>query len=493
MMANGSIRFRLYATAAVAITLALGIAAVALTSIFHQQVQLRIRGELGTHMLQLISKLDLTGAERLMSDEDMADPRFDKPYSGLYWSVQADGMAPVNSRSLWDQTLAAGEPQSAPGRAAYFETPGPDGQLLYVMQETVIAATANGDRKVVMNVAIDHAELDQAVASFQRDLLKYVGIIAALLLVATWVQVRIGLSPLRAVRDRISAIRSGELRQMGDAFPAEVRPLADEINELVTARDASLARARARAGDLAHALRTPLTVMGSLASEIERDGKPQMAQAIREQTEVMRRSVERELARARMASGRSSALFAPADAIERTVQAMRRMPRGEKIDWQVAGLPHDMVAVDGDDLLELFGNLLDNARKWAAGTVRVSMHNNGKALIVVIEDDGPGVADDKLNDIAVRGQRLDETRQGSGLGLAIVDDLATAYGLGVNYSRSLLGGLAATVSFPGADAEDHDSGKRGAGSTTASSSTATRPRQGIQVVDAGLHLHRRDG
>ncbi len=487
MKANGSIKFRLYATAAIAITLALGIAAVALTSIFHQQVQLRIRGELGNHMLQLISKLDLTGADALMSDEDMADPRFDKPYSGLYWSVQADGMAPVNSRSLWDQTLATDQPQSAPGRPAYFEIPGPDGQLLYVVQETVIAATAKGDRKVVLNVAIDHDELDQAVASFQRDLFMYLGIIAALLLAATWVQVGIGLSPLRAVRDRISAIRSGELRHMGDAFPGEVRPLVDEINELVMARDASLSRARARAGDLAHALRTPLTVMGSLASEIERGGKPDMAAAIREQTEVMRRSVERELARARMASGRSTALFAPRTAIERTAQAMRRMPRGDRIDWQLSGLPHDLVAVDGDDLLELFGNLLDNARKWAARTVRVSMHNNGKTVMVVIEDDGPGVADDKLATIAERGQRLDESRQGSGLGLAIVDDLANAYGLTVSYARSVLGGLAATVSFPGTGIAGPE-----ADTSTAAADSAARPRQVVEVVDASLHLHRRD-
>lgn len=471
-MTSGSLKFRLYATAAIAIALALGVAAVALTSLFHQQVQLRVRAELGNHMLQLVSKVDLTGGETLLSDETMADPRFDKPYSGLYWTVQGEGMAPENSRSLWDQTLAGVGNQSAPGRPAYFEAPGPDGQMLYVMQETVVAATQTGDRKVVLSVGIDHAELDQAVASFRGSLITYLGIIAALLLAATGLQVGIGLKPLSALRDRVSAIRSGASQRLDGSYPDEVRPLVDEINELVNARDESLERARARAGDLAHALRTPLTVMGSLASDIERAGKHTIAGALREQTEVMRRSVERELARARMASGRSTALFAPRETLERMVQAMRRMPRGNEIDWQLDALSDARVAVDGDDLLELFGNLLDNARKWANGKVRVSMEAAASTLTVIIEDDGPGVADESLRDIAQRGQRLDETRQGSGLGLAIVSDLASAYGLGISYARSSLGGLAATVTFP----------------LPRKNGSATPGGQGVGVVDAGLHL-----
>jgi signal transduction histidine kinase len=473
-MTSGSLKFRLYATAAIAIALALGIAAVALTSLFHQQVQLRVRAELGNHMLQLISKVDLTGGETLLSDEAMADPRFDKPYSGLYWTAQGDGMAPVNSRSLWDQTLAGAGTRSAPGRPAWFETPGPDGQLLYVMQETVVAATQAGDRRVVLNIGIDHAELDQAVASFRNSLVTYLGIIAALLLAATWLQVGIGLQPLSALRDKVSAIRSGETRRLDGSYPDEVRPLVEEINELVGARDDSLDKARARAGDLAHALRTPLTVMGSLASDIERAGKHDVADALREQTEVMRRSVERELARARMASGRSTALYAPREGLERMVQAMQRMPRGDEIDWQLRDLNDARVAVDGDDLLELFGNLLDNARKWAHGKVRVSMNTAPAALTVTIEDDGPGVADESLRDIAQRGQRLDETRQGSGLGLAIVSDLASAYGLGISYARSSLGGLAATVSFP----------------LPREAASAPPAGQGVGVIDARLHLDR---
>jgi signal transduction histidine kinase len=448
MALSNSLRFRLYATAAIAIVLALGIAAVALSNIFHQQVQARMRAELGNHMLQLISKIDLTGTDGLLTDTEMADPRFDKPYSGLYWTVQSEGLAPVNSRSLWDTTLAVEQPTSAPGRPVWFEANGPDGQTLYVMQDTVVAATRKGDRKVVLNVAIDHAELDQALDSFRRDLLKYLIIIAALLMAATWIQVGIGLQPLRAVREQISTIRSGAARRMDGTYPTEVLPLVDEINELVAARDDSLDRARARAGDLAHGLRTPLTVMGSLASDLERAGRHDVADALREQTEAMRRNVERELARARMASGRAAALFAPRAAIERMTSAMKRMPNGDRIDWQLEGLTDDTVAVDGDDLLELFGNLLDNARKWAAGKVRISMQPNGQSLTVTIEDDGPGVADDKLGTISARGQRLDETRQGSGLGLAIVCDLADAYGLTVTYSRSALGGLAVAISFP---------------------------------------------
>ncbi len=484
MTANSSLKFRLYATAVIAIVLALGIAAVALTGIFEKQVQLRMRSELGNHMLQLISKVDLTGNSSVLSDEDMADPRFDKPYSGLYWSVEPEGSEAANSRSLWDQTLAGASKESAPGRPAYFEMMGPDGQELYVMQETIIAATASGDRKVVLNVAIDHAELDEAVAGFKKDLLGYLSIIAALLMAATWLQVGIGLSPLRTVRNRISDIRSGEAHLLDGIFPSEVRPLVDEINELVAARDEDLDRARARAGDLAHGLRTPLTVMGSLAIDIERAGKADIADALREQTELMRRNVERELARARMASGRATALFSANEALERMIKAVRRMPRGGDITWQIGSLPRQQVAVDGDDLLELFGNLLDNARKWASSRVRISMETNSKSLLVTIEDDGPGVAEEKLMAITARGRRLDESRQGSGLGLAIVDDLASAYGLSLGYSRSMLGGLAATVSFPlQADARATRPGAEEPGSVA-------RRREGVGVVDAGLNLNR---
>jgi signal transduction histidine kinase len=447
-MTSGSLRFRLDATAAMAIALALGIAAVALTSLFHQQVQLRVRAELGNHMLQLVSKVDLAGGDVLLSDEAMADPRFDKPYSGLYWTVQGEGKAPANSRSLWDQTLAGVGERSAPGRPAWFETPGPDGQLLYVMQETVIAATQTGDRKVVLSIGIDNAELDQAVAAFRNNLVVYLGIIAGLLLLATWLQVRIGLKPLNAVRDQINAIRTGKLARLQGELPGEVQPLADEINDLLDSQVESLQKARARAGDLAHNLRTPLTVMGSLASDLERAGKQHLSEVLREQTELMRRSVERELARARMASGRAGTAHSPYVAIKRMVNAMQRMPRGSEIDWQLAALPQTAVPMDADDLLELFGNLLDNARKWCTATVRITGRQDDTHLHVSIEDDGPGVAQEQLASIGARGKRLDETTQGAGLGLSIVEDLVSAYGLQVSFDRSRLGGLEVRLSFP---------------------------------------------
>jgi signal transduction histidine kinase len=449
MSASGSLRFRLFATALLAIVVALGIAAFALTGIFEKQVQSRMRSELGNHMLQLISKIDLQAqGTSLLTDDVLADPRFDKPFSGLYWTIVPDKGDAIDSRSLWDKSLADLPTNSAPGRPAYFEAPGPDGQQLYIMQETIIAQTRNGDRKLVINIGVDHEELDTAVAGFRRDLLSYLGIIAGLLLLATWLQVRIGLKPLNAVRDQINAIRTGKLARLEGELPSEVQPLADEINDLLDTQADSLQKARARAGDLAHNLRTPLTVMGSLASDLERSGKPQLSEVLRDQTELMRRSVERELARARMASGRANAVHPPHAAIQRMVKAMQRMPRGNEIDWQLAELPETAVAMDGDDLLELFGNLLDNARKWCKSTVRITGRQDATHLHVLIEDDGPGVAEEQLASIGARGKRLDETAQGAGLGLSIVEDLVSAYGLQMTFDRSELGGLAVRLGFP---------------------------------------------
>lgn len=449
MGASGSLRFRLFATALLAIVVALGIAAFALTGIFEKQVQSRMRSELGNHMLQLISKIDLQAqGTDLLTDDVLADPRFDKPFSGLYWTIAPDKGAAIDSRSLWDKSLADLPTTSAPGRPAYLEAPGPDGQELYIMQETIIAQTRAGDRKLVINIGVDHNELDAAVAGFRRDLMYYLGIIAGLLLLATWLQVRIGLNPLNAVKDQINAIRTGKLARLEGELPSEVQPLADEINDLLDTQADSLHKARARAGDLAHNLRTPLTVMGSLASDLERSGKQQLSEVLRDQTELMRRSVERELARARMASGRATAVHPPQGAIQRMVSAMQRMPRGNEIDWQVAEFPETPVAMDADDMLELFGNLLDNARKWCRAKVRITGRQDETHLHMLIEDDGPGVAQEQLATIGTRGKRLDETTQGAGLGLSIVEDLVSAYGLQLSFDRSELGGLAVRLGFP---------------------------------------------
>ena len=199
-------------------------------------------------------------------------------------------------------------------------------------------------------------------------------------------------------------------------FPDEVGPLVSELNNVLDMRDASLERARRRAGDLAHGLKTPLTILTAIARGLRREGRVHQAEDIDEQAAAMERHVERALARARLSSGKGHMAAALRPAAERVTAALARMPEAEALTFDISVPPEATVPIEQGDLTELLGNLLDNARKWARTTVRVSFAEN----VLTVEDDGPGVAEDELRRIAERGPRLDETKPGSGLGLSIV-------------------------------------------------------------------------
>ena len=220
-------------------------------------------------------------------------------------------------------------------------------------------------------------------------------------------------------------------------FPAEVAPLVGELNDVLDMREKSLDRARRRAGDLAHGLKTPLTILAAVARDVRGRGLEADANEIEEQAESMNRHVERALARARLSSGRGHAATPLQPVAEKVAAALSRLPGAEDIDFDVHVVPSATVPIEQGDLTELLGNLLDNGRKWARSRVKLRYD----APFLTIEDDGPGVPDAELSRIAERGRRLDETKQGSGLGLSIVEDIADIYGLQIIYGRSDLGGL----------------------------------------------------
>ncbi len=321
---------------------------------------------------------------------------------------------------------------------------GPGGTQLYLIQRRVELPLRLGGGTARIAVAWDAAEVNKAVRQFAADLSPLLVTIGALLIAAAWVQVSVGLRPLATVRSRLAAIRSGASRRLGSGFPTEVRPLAQEIDGLLDARDLELSRARTRAADLAHGLRTPLQVLHAEIERLAQKGHTAIAQRFFAVTKTMQRNVERELARARRAAPVSDASTEVGAAIDQVIRVVQRTPGGERLDWTV-DVPHDMTAcIDRDDLSEAVGNLIENAARHARHAVSVRCEAGDKFVALAIVDDGSGILESRRAEALSRGGRLDERGSGAGLGLAIVTDIVESWG-GTLTLENETPGLRATI------------------------------------------------
>ncbi len=443
-MTAGSLKLRLLLVSALTIAVSLLLAQLALDTIFRQHVEQRVRSELENHLWQLVDAISFDDNDTLKIVKPLADPRFDRPLSGLYWQIAVAGKPVANSQSLWDQTLTA--PQaSAAMPAAWFTLPGPEDTTLAAMARTISMQGPKETHALQVLIAVDRKEIDTAIRDFDRELALSLVVIALLLGAGAFLQAQLGLQPLKSLADKLKRLREGQARRLDAPGPDEVRPLVEELNALLSDQEASIARARTRAGDLAHGLKTPLTVLNSVARQIEAGQVNGAAADIREQTDLMDRHVHRQLALTRLAPDRRYAATPVKPLIERVASSMQRLPDGEKVAWHVGVPPSASLAVDPDDLMELVGNLADNARKWARSSVTVRFEQRGDASVLSFEDDGPGVPPEKLQAVIERGTRLDPSRPGSGLGLAIVADICSAYGWRLSLDRAQTGGLRAEI------------------------------------------------
>lgn len=449
-MKSGSLRLRLFAAGAVSIVLALTIAAAGLMLLFERHVQRRVVLELQADMRQLVSGLNRDAAGALEVSRFPAEPRFQEPLSGIYWQIaqQPDG-AVLRSRSLWDSVLDLPPDELADGEVHRHAVRGPEGASLLAVERFVTLPATLGGGRIRVAVAEDNREITAAARAFGADLVPALAGLALVLIAAAGAQVTIGLRPLDAVRRRLGEIRAGRAARLGDAFPDEVRPLTAEVDHLLEAQEKAIARARARAADLAHGLKTPLTVLASTADDLRGRGDTVLADEVAGVADGMLRHIERELARARAGlPGRGAPHQTVRPVVERVIGVLRRTPRGHDLDWRNDLDDRLGAIVDPQDLAELLGNLAENAAKWASNTVRFSGTDDQDGVTVVVEDDGPGIPDDGVDTALARGGRLDEAQPGTGLGLAIVSDLVEAYGGSLTLGRSPLGGLRAAVRLP---------------------------------------------
>lgn len=404
---------------------------------------------------QLASRLsedseNLLASLRFVDNRLEIDPRrvnttYQRPLSGHYYAIEAEGQRLV-SRSLWDEKLIV--PRVGAGQEVRLYTTGPAGQRLLLV--------AHGYRKqnadITIVVAEDLTAVNAGLIRFQRI---YGGVSLAILVVLLLTQYLIvtrGLSPLKEIHADMARLERGEIDRIATMGPAEIAPVVGELNRLLAAMRKRTRRSREALGNLAHALKTRLSILSQAMSQPALADHPELRAELEDSIETMRRIVERELKRARLMGdalpGRRVDIAEEVTLLAQTLRLMHAAKHPD-IRWQVSPAAH--FAGDQEDLLELLGNLLDNACKWCSSRVRLdakAMTDNG--VIFTVEDDGPGCPESTLDDLTRRGFRVDESKPGTGLGLAIVRDIVESYDGQLSFDHSdKLGGLRVQVRLPG--------------------------------------------
>ena len=424
---GNSIRFRLWLAATISILLALAIAGIGLRYLFELNVERRIVRELTVNLNELIGATSFAADGRLSVAPDLTDPRFANPLSGHYWQVEdLASHSLVRSRSLWDATLALPD-QGASGELKKIEElEGPGGELTIAVQRTITDADGRSFRAIV---AEDHHSVEVSVREYVQDLAPALIVLAAALIAAFFAQITVGLAPLENLRVAVRNVIAQQTARLDVTAPSEVQPLADEINRLLDAQEKALARARARATDLAHGLKTPLQVLSADIRALRGKGETELADEIEKSAGAIRRHVERELARARLAPGISGkASCRVRETAAGVIAVVRRTPGSKQLSF-VLDIAEDFTApVDEGDLSEILGNLVENAARFARSSVRISATATASEVTIAVADDGPGIPDADREAALSRGVQLDSKGGSSGLGLAIVSDIVEAYG-----------------------------------------------------------------
>ncbi|MFN3521901.1 MAG: ATP-binding protein [Phenylobacterium sp.] len=389
----------------------------------------------------------------------LTDLRALRAYSGKYWQLAepASGGAVrvlVRSRSLWDSELKApadivAEVAATPGRPVVYDTRGPLNEPLRAMASQ--ARLPGREAPVIFMAAEDRSPVDRDVRGFIAATALAFALLAAGMIAAVVVQVRVGLAPLFDLRREVASVRRGKAERLVRTYPTELAPLADELNALVAHNQEVVERQRTHVGNLAHALKTPLSVM---STEAEQQPGP-LAEVVARQAEAMRRQVDHHLRRARAAArtqgqGERTSVAEVLDELARTLERIFQ-DKGVTVDWDA---DEELFFLgERQDLLEIAGNAMDNACKWCRGRVRVRARPlSPTRFSLVIEDDGEGLPAERREEVLQRGARLDEAAPGSGLGLNIVDELARAYGGALRLGDAPLGGLAVELELPRAEA-----------------------------------------
>jgi len=457
MRAN-SLAFRLFFWAAGLTVVILIVTGVVLSSLYRHAVERAFDRRLDVYLRTLVADVASPEEGTEKFPQSIGEPLFELPLSGWYWQVtRLDAAKPEmhSSRSLWDSNLPRLPENDAQAAASggYLKgyVSGPEEVRLRLVQRTI---DLGDDGRYLISVAGEATDIDEDMSSFDRTIGAIFAGLALALVLTIALQVRLGLAPLKRISESLAAIRSGRAERLEGEFPLEIAPLARETNALIEANHEIVERARTHAGNLAHALKTPLSVIVNEAASRANDP---LAQKVIEQADIMRDQMVRQLERARLAA-RPTVLGTLIDVppvVTALARTMEKLHRDREIAIAVDVPSRARFRGEQQDLEEMVGNLVDNACKWARSRVAVEVvtedaATDGKSKVrVIVDDDGPGLSPVERGQVALRGQRLDESKPGSGLGLSIVVELASLYKGVLTLDTSPIGGLRAELALPG--------------------------------------------
>lgn len=446
-----SLAFRVVAFSTIWAIVTLIVIFTLITTLYRQTSERGFDSLLSAHLFNLIGSVGISETGVLTGSPDLGDLRFSEPASGWYWSVEpaSEGVSGGLRSSSMTRPIPSPSVAEVPFNSTFqrsYQAEGLDGEELEVFESEFVLDSKNHAAR--FRVMGNKTELEEEIGSFQRRLFTYLSLFGIGMIAINVIGILLGLQPLRRVRNALAMVREGTAQRLDGRFPAEIEPLANETNALIENNRRIVERSRTQVGNLAHSLKTPLAV---LINEGRALGGPK-GQLIAGQAASMQKQVEHYLQRARVAAQRDSVVYRTPvmPLVERMVRVLRKL----NPDISLTLLPQPQSVIFGgerEDLEEILGNLLENAMKWAKGKVQVSVmplpQKDAAAdfFEILIEDDGPGIPEEKARDALKRGRRLDESKPGTGLGLAIVSDLVNEYGGNLELERSTLGGLKAVV------------------------------------------------
>jgi signal transduction histidine kinase len=439
-----SLTARLALLSAIWVTAGLGIAGCTVMRLINTELISGFDVRTSSLLHKVVGAADLGADGRPVVSGDLPVPEFQQPFSGYYWQIET-GEQRASSRSLWDGQLTPLGATLNSGKPLIQDGTGPRGERLRVAERLVTLPGAPDPIRI--RVAMNRQPLDDQIASFNLLILSTFAVLGLGLVAGGTVQLVWGMRPLREARRSLALLRAGQQASLAHAgAPSEIAPLLEEIDALVQQNHDTVERARAHVGNLAHALKTPLAVQRTALEPNSVDTR-----LAREQTRAMELLVQHHLSRARGAAlaGAAATDASPVEVAREVAMALRRIFANKDLEIDILGDEDLRAKVDRQDLMEMLGNLLENACQWAQHQVTMSVaQKSSRAVLITVADDGPGLSSKDYDAVLVRGVRLDETKPGSGLGLAITRDLVGLYGGSLSLREEHCPGLCVAVTLP---------------------------------------------
>jgi signal transduction histidine kinase len=449
-----SLRARLIIGAAIWIAIGVYAAGIFIAALFRQFATDLVDAELRKHLEELVTLIDVDADGFPHLYRPLSDPLFSQVGSGFSWQVSRSGKSLIKSTSASTDELPVPDDALGTNELRKLIIRGQRGPMIVL--ERLFLPEGGTPPPLRIQIGAESAVVDGMLPTFDIPLTFSLALLALALIVAAALQVSFGLQPMSRLRRALGAIGSGKAAKLPADFPSEVQPLVDDLNNLIEINGQMVLRARAQAGNLAHALKTPLAVLTDEASRLESRGEAESAAVILQQSQRMQRQIDYQIARARAAASHSvPGVVAPvAPTVNNIITAMRRLYDAKNLRMNVDVDARCVALCDPMDLNEMLANLIDNACKWAAETIAIRgfIDESRNQDVIAVEDDGPGLPAEAMDVVFRIGERLDEQVPGSGLGLPIVRDLAQLYGGEVRLENSVTGGLRAILKLPQARA-----------------------------------------